>query len=156
MGSLIDFDNLTRVERLIEQASDEGKLLLKGERLGQGAFLTPTLFRIEDLNSQLVQEELFGPLVSIESFTDEAEAVHKANATAYGLAASVFTCDGPRAMRTSRAIRAGTVWINSHLRLFAEGETGGYGKSGLGRLHGPEGLHDFLETKHIYMENGTV
>jgi betaine-aldehyde dehydrogenase len=156
MGSLIDDANRKRVLRLLEQAGDEGELLLKGESIGEGAFLTPSLFRIDSLASKLVQEELFGPLVSVERFADEAEAVHKANATPYGLAASVFTRDGARAMRISRAIRAGTVWVNSHLRLFAEGETGGYGRSGLGRLHGPEGLHDFLETKHIYMEAGTV
>jgi len=156
MGSLIDLENRARIERLIEQAGDEGEMVLKGERLSDAAFLSPTLFRINDLSSPLVQEELFGPIVSIETFADEAEAVAKANATSYGLAASVFTNDTARAMRMSRAIRAGTVWINSHLRLFAEGETGGYGKSGLGRLHGPEGLHDFLETKHIYMEAGVV
>lgn len=156
MGSLIDDANRKRVMGLIEQAADEGELILKGEALGQGAFLTPSLFRIDDLSSSLVQEELFGPLVSVERFADEAEAIHKANATPYGLAASVFSGDGARALRASRAIRAGTVWINSHLRLFAEGETGGYGKSGLGRLHGPEGLHDFLETKHIYIEAGVI
>ncbi len=156
MGSLIDEANRNRVLGLLEQAGDEGEMLLKGKPVGQGAFLTPSLFRIDNLQSDLVQEELFGPLVSVERFGDEAEAIHKANATPYGLAASVFTRDGARAMRTSRAIRAGTVWINSHLRLFAEGETGGYGKSGLGRLHGPEGLHDFLETKHIYLEAGII
>lgn len=156
MGSLIDADNVLRVERLIEQAGDEGELILRGTRLSTGAFLTPSLFRIDDVASPLVQEELFGPIVSIERFADEAEAIHKANATPYGLAASVFSQNGERAMRASRAIRAGTVWINSHLRLFAEAETGGYGKSGLGRLHGPEGLHDFLETKHIYMEAGVI
>ncbi|MDH3263260.1 MAG: aldehyde dehydrogenase family protein [Paracoccaceae bacterium] len=156
MGSLIDLPSQQRLLRLIEQAGDEGELLLKGKPLAKGAFLTPTLFRIEDVRSPLVQEELFGPIVSLETFGDEAEAVAKANATAYGLAASVHTSDVARAMRVSRAIRAGTVWINSHLRLFAEAETGGYGQSGLGRLHGLEGLHDFLETKHVYLEPGTV
>ena len=156
MGSLIDLPSQARLMALIEQAGDEGEMVLKGGPLGTGAFLTPTLFRIADTRSALVQEELFGPIVSIERFEDEAEAVAKANATSYGLAASVFSRDGARAMRVARAIRAGTVWINSHLRLFAEGETGGFGKSGLGRLHGPEGLHDFLETKHIYSEPGTV
>ena len=156
MGSLIDLENRARIERLIEQAGDEGQIVLKGKPLTDAAFLTPTLFRIDDISSALVQEELFGPIVSIETFDDEVEAVAKANATPYGLAASVFTKDAARALRLSRAIRAGTVWINSHLRLFAEAETGGYGQSGLGRLHGPEGLHDFLETKHIYMEAGVV
>jgi len=160
MGSLIDKPSEARVARLIEQAGDEGELLLRGANpggdLARGAFLTPTLFRIDDLKSDLVQEELFGPLVSVERFADEAEAVQMANATVYGLAASVHTRDLERAMRVSRAIRAGTVWLNCHSRLFAEGETGGYGQSGLGRLHGVEGLNDFLETKHIYMEQGIV
>ncbi len=156
MGPLIDLENRARVLRHIEQAGDEGEMILKGEALTDAAFLTPTLFRINDTKSPLVQEELFGPIVSVETFSGEADAVAKANATAYGLAASVFTRDSARALRLSRAIRAGTVWINSHLRLFAEAETGGYGKSGLGRLHGPEGLNDFLETKHIYIEAGII
>lgn len=156
MGSMIDRANVARVQRLIEQAGDEGEMVLRGSALNTGAFLTPTLFRIDDLKSSLVQEELFGPIVSIETFADEAEAVAKANATVYGLAASVFTADLSCAMRMSRAIRAGTVWLNCHMRLSAEGETGGFGQSGLGRLHGPEGLYDFMETKHIYLEQGRI
>lgn len=156
MGSLIDTANQTRLLGIIEQAADEGELLLRGETLPGGAFLTPSLFRIDNLASGLVQEELFGPIASVETFSDEAEAVHMANATVYGLAASLFTRDLNRTMRVSRAIRAGTVWVNSHTRLFAEGETGGYGQSGLGRLHGIEGLNDFLETKHVYIEAGQV
>ena len=156
MGCLIDMENQARLLQLIEQAGDEGEMLLRGTALNRGAFLTPTLFRIDDVASPLVQEELFGPIVSIERFETEAEAVAKANATSYGLAASVFSSNDARATRVARAIRSGTVWVNSHLRLFAEAETGGYGRSGLGRLHGPEGLHDFLETKHIYMETGGI
>ena len=156
MGSLIDVESQQRLMRVIERASDEGEMLLQGEPLGHGAFLTPSLFRIEDLQSDLVQEELFGPIASVETFEDEAQAVHMANATVYGLAASVFTKDLNRAMRVSRAIRSGTVWLNSHLRLMAEAETGGFGHSGLGRMHGIEGLNDFLETKHVYLEAGAV
>ena len=156
MGSLIDMPNQARLIGILDRAADEGEMILRGQPLAKGAFLTPSLFRIDDVKSDLVQDELFGPMASIETFGDEAEAVAKANATVYGLAASVFTTDLNRAMRISRAIRAGTVWLNSHLRLFAEGETGGYGQSGLGRLHGVEGLNDFLETKHVYLEAGRV
>ncbi|MBU1314458.1 MAG: aldehyde dehydrogenase family protein [Alphaproteobacteria bacterium] len=156
MGSLIDMANQSRIARIIEQAADEGELVLRGRTLDRGAFMTPSLFRIDNTASELVQEELFGPIVSIETFEDEKEAVTKANATRYGLAASVFTHDLSRATRVSRAIRAGTIWLNCHGRLFAEGETGGYRHSGLGRLHGPEGLNDFLETKHVYLEAGVV
>jgi betaine-aldehyde dehydrogenase len=156
MGSLIDVDNQRRLMRIIAQASDEGEMLLQGEPLGNGAFLTPSLFRIDDPASDLVQQEHFGPIASVEAFEDEAEAVHKANATLYGLAASVFTRDLNRAMRVSRAIRSGTVWLNTHLKLMPEAETGGYGQSGLGRLHGVEALNEFLETKHIYLEAGAT
>jgi betaine-aldehyde dehydrogenase len=160
MGALIDKAAERRLLGVIDRAADEGELLLRGENPGgagaPGAFLTPTLFRIDDMASPLVQTELFGPIASIESFAGEAEAVAKANATAYGLAASLYTRDLDRALRVSRAIRAGTVWLNCHGRLFAEGETGGYRQSGLGRLHGPEGLNDFLETKHVYLEPGVI
>ncbi len=155
-GAIIDLNNRVRLERLVARAGDEGRMILRGEASDQGAFLTPTLFGIDDITSDLVQEELFGPIVTFETFADETEAVAKANATSYGLAASVFTADGSRALRVSRAIRAGTIWVNAHLRLFAEAETGGYGQSGLGRLHGPEGLADFLETKHVYFEPDVV
>lgn len=160
MGALISKPAETRLTGLIEQAGDEGELLLRGANPGgaeaPGAFLTPSLFRIDNPDSALVQDELFGPLVTVERFSDESEAASLANATRYGLAASVHTRDMARAMRLSRAIRSGTVWLNCHGRLFAEGETGGFGQSGLGRLHGVEGLEDFLETKHVYMEQGTL
>lgn len=160
MGCLIDRSSQKRVAGLIEQAADEGRMVLKGGipggQLAGGAFITPTLFEIDNVVSPLVQEELFGPIVSIERFGSEKEAVFKANAPRYGLASSVFTRDLARATRVSRAIRAGTVWLNCHGRLFAEGETGGFKQSGLGRLHGPEGLADFLETKHVYLEAGSL
>lgn len=160
MGALIDKANEQRLTALLERAADEADLRLRGSNPfgadAGGAFLSPSLVAIDDLRSDLVQQELFGPIVMLERFGDEAEALARANATVYGLAASVYTRDLDRAMRMSRAIRAGTVWLNCHSRLFAEGETGGYGQSGLGRLHGVEGLADFLETKHIYMEQGRI
>lgn len=97
-----------------------------------------------------MQEELFGPIVSLESFASESEAVHN------GLAASLFTRDLARAAHMSRALRAGTIWLTCHGRLISEGETGGYRQSGLGRLHGAEGLNEFLETRHVYMEAGVA
>ncbi|TRA95264.1 MULTISPECIES: aldehyde dehydrogenase family protein [Rhizobium/Agrobacterium group] len=152
MGALIDIQSQSRLARLVEQAGEEGEMILKGRILEKGAFITPTLFKIQNVASELVQEELFGPIVSIETFEDEDEAIRAANATKYGLAASVFTNDINRALRVSRALRVGTVWHNCHGRLFAEGETGGYRHSGFGRLHGVEGLNEFLETKHVYIE----
>jgi betaine-aldehyde dehydrogenase len=117
-----------------------------------GAFLSPTLVEVNDLSSSLIQDEVFGPFLVFETFADDQEAVYRANATRYGLAASVWTSDRNRAERVSRQLATGTVWINSYNRLFAEAETGGYRESGIGRLHGLEGLNDFLQTKHIYYE----
>ena len=158
MGPLIDQQNRDRILGLIDRAADEADLLLRGEvpggSLSGGAFVTPSVFRIDDVSHPLVQDELFGPIVSIETFADESEAIQSANATRYGLAASVYTNDLNRAIRVSRKLKFGTVWLNAHNRLLAEAETGGYRESGIGRLHGVEALNDFLETKHIYLEAG--
>lgn len=92
---------------------------------------------------------------TIRGNMQETAPVANANATPCGIAASVSSREIGRAMRFSRAIRAGTVWINSHLRLFAEGEAGGYRRSGFGRRHGVKGLDDLLEAKHVSLEAGT-
>ena len=84
------------------------------------------------------------------------QAVARANATRYGLSASVWTHDGARARRVARAMRSGTVWINTHNKLLPEAETGGFGASGYGRLHGAEAMLEFLETKHVYEDIGRV
>jgi betaine-aldehyde dehydrogenase len=156
MGPLIDTANRDRILQIIERAGDEAEMILRGEvpggSLSRGAFVSPTIFRIDDTSHDLVQDELFGPIVSIEPFQDEAHAIQMANATRYGLAASVYTGDLNRAMRLGRKLKFGTVWLNSHNRLLAEAETGGFRESGTGRLHGVEALNDFLETKHVYLE----
>ncbi len=161
MGPLIDADSLERVQSDIERAqcmADE--VVLRGARgggkLAGGHFLTPTLVAHGDSGAFFTQDEIFGPFVVLEKFEDEKEAVARANHTVFGLAASVWTADGDRGMRLARALRNGTVWINDHNRLFAEAETGGYRRSGIGRLHGYEGLGDFLETKHIFRNAGLV
>ncbi len=156
LGPLIDRPNQERILGLIDKAADEARLVVRGtamaNEMANGCFVTPTLFEIDDVTSDLVQDELFGPVVSLERFADEAEALAKANATRYGLAASVYTNDLSRAMRMGRQLKSGTVWMNCHNRLFAEVETGGYRESGIGRLHGVEAMNDFLETKHLYFE----
>jgi acyl-CoA reductase-like NAD-dependent aldehyde dehydrogenase len=156
MGSLIDIANRDRIAQLVEQAGNAGKVLVHGRTpggdLARGAFIEPSLVAIEDLNSDYVQRELFGPLLVIERFRDEDDAVARANATRYSLASSVWTTDARRGRRLATRMKFGTVWANCHNRLFAEAETGGHADSGYGRLHGQEGLNDFLETKHFYYE----
>ncbi len=161
MGPVIDMANRDRLLGIVESAADTSDVLVKGEAFAPqgfetGAFITPTLVAVDDPGTDLVQQELFGPIVTLEKFSSEDEAVAKSNATDYGLAASVWTHDMNRAQRVARAVRTGTVWLNSHNRLFAEAETGGFKQSGQGRLHGLEGLNDFLETKHIFSESGWI
>ncbi len=161
IGPLIDLASRDRVDAQIERAMAEAdEVVLRGRRpngtLTKGSFLTPTLLAHRDTGAFFVQEEIFGPLVVIEKFEDERDAVARANHSDYGLSASVWTHDGARALRVARALRNGTVWINDHNKLFAEAETGGYRRSGLGRLHGFDALIDFTEIKHIYQNAGVV
>lgn len=155
IGPLIDAVSAADVDKRIAEALDASdEVLLRGSR--QGNFVSPTLVAHRDTHAFFVQEEIFGPLVVLERFEDEAEAVARANHSEFGLSASVWTHEGARAMRVARALRNGTVWINDHNKLFAEAETGGYRRSGLGRLHGYDALIDFQEIKHIYQHVGVV
>ena len=161
VGPLIDLASCERVDALTQRAMDEAdEVLLRGGRLAGApagsSFLTPTLVAHQDSRAFFVQEEIFGPLLVLERFEDEKEAVQRANHSEYGLSASVWTHDGARSLRVARALRNGTVWINDHNKLFAEAETGGYRRSGIGRLHGFDALIDFTEIKHIYQSVGVV
>ena len=156
MGTVIDLANRDRIASLVERAAKEERVLLHGEipggDLARGAFIRPSLVEVDDLNSMFIQQELFGPLLVVERFRDEDDALLRANATRYSLASSVWTKDATLARRMSARLKFGTVWSNSHNKLFAEAETGGYGDSGYGKLHGLEGMNDFMQTKHFYFE----
>ncbi len=161
IGPLIDMASRNQVDAQICRALDEAdEVLLRGGRpggaLSSGSFLTPTLIAHSDTNAFFIQEEIFGPLLVLEQFEDEREAVTLANHSEFGLSASVWTADGARGMRMARALRNGTVWLNEHNKLFAEAETGGYKRSGVGRLHGADALIDFVEIKHIYQNAGVI
>ena len=156
MGCLIDVSNRDRISALMDTAAATQRVLLRGNvpggALAKGAFIEPSLIEVDDLQSDFIQKELFGPLLVLERFTSEDDVVTRANATRFGLAASVWSTDMKKARRIAARLRSGTVWCNSHNRLFAEAETGGFRDSGYGRLHGVEGLNDFLQTKHFYFE----
>ncbi|MFD4509233.1 aldehyde dehydrogenase family protein [Streptomyces sp. NPDC058457] len=153
MGPLIDRDAVRRVDALVEEALEQGgKAVVRGGPvtegpLAAGAFYRPSLIEISDLDAVLVQEEVFAPVATFEVFGDEAEAVHRANATEFGLSAAVFTRDGDRARRVGRAVRAGTVWTNSWFVLDEGFPEGGFKQSGIGRLRGPLSLAEFQENK---------
>lgn len=161
VGPLIDAPSYQRVSQEITRATEQAdEVILRGGRPAglpaSGHFMTPTLVAHSDTSAFFVQDEIFGPFVVLEQFEDEQDAVRRANHTEYGLSASVWTQDGARQMRVARALRNGTIWLNDHNKLFAEAETGGYRRSGLGRLHGYDALIDFMEIKHIYQNAGVV
>ena len=158
LGPLINEAAADRYISYVDAARCDGSVVVEGEKLSGRAYSTdcyvsPTLAEMDDLDHPLIQNELFSPFIVLEGFDDHEEAIARANATRYGLSASVYTDTYRVAQLAARKIKAGTVWINCHNRLMVEAETGGYRDSGLGRLHGVEGLGPFLETKHIYSES---
>lgn len=155
MGPLVSVEHLEKVLHYIEIGKQEGaKLLCGGYRLtedglDQGYFVAPTAFINVNQEMRIVQEEVFGPLVTIQSFTDEAEAIMLANDTKYGLAGGVYTSDQARAMRLIKQVRAGITWINTYHDAFYEAPWGGYKESGIGRSLSEHGLLEFSEVKQI-------
>lgn len=154
LGPLISARSLDRFIGHVDLARTSATLLTGGEAVRPdglpGHFLTPAAVTGVDVGSPLVQDDLFGPLLVIEEFDEEADAVELANATPYGLAASVWTEDLARGWRVARSLHAGTVWVNGYNRSYPEMPSGGYGSSGLGRTRGIEGLHQFTELKHVH------
>jgi betaine-aldehyde dehydrogenase len=152
MGPLIDSAAVARVDRIVGESAGYGKVIVRGGPVtdgpfASGAFYRPSLIEVEDLDAPIIQQEIFGPVATFEVFDDEKDAIHRANATEFGLAAGVFTRDVDRARRVSREINAGTVWTNTWFAMNAGFEEGGYKQSGMGRLRGARGLADFQEIK---------
>ncbi|MCX2826353.1 aldehyde dehydrogenase family protein [Bacillus pseudomycoides] len=155
MGPLVSQEHMEKVLRYIEIGKDEGaEIVCGGKRIladgkGDGFFIEPTVFVNVKSDMRIVQEEIFGPVVVIQKFKDEQEAIELANGTDYGLAGGVFTVDGAKAMRVIRKLRAGITWINSYHPTYNEAPWGGYKQSGIGRSLGTFGLEEFQEIKQI-------
>ena len=157
LGPVIDRQSLTRLQQLIDENQETILDIAQGKCAGGiGSFFPPTIVEVQTLTSPLIQEEHFGPICTLERFEDEQDAVNRANATQFGLAASIWSQDHNRLQRISRKIRFGSVWHNTGVALIPEAETGGFKQSGLGRLHGVEGLNDFLETKAIFADSTEI
>lgn len=158
VGPLIDAAASQSIYERIKQAEDlADEVVLAGGRVdGKGAFVTPSLIAHSDPRAFFCQEEIFGPLIVLESFETEQQAIEMANDSVFGLSASVWSNDGARCWRLARALADGIVWINDHGKLNAEAEAGGYRRSGIGRLYGTESLADFQEIKQIYQNVGAI
>jgi betaine-aldehyde dehydrogenase len=155
MGPLITPAHLDRVLGYIETGKTEGaKLLCGGHRLtsgqlARGNFLAPTIFFHTRPEMRIVREEIFGPVLVVQLFDTEEEAIRLANDTIYGLAGGVFTRDQAKGLRVLRRLRAGITWLNTYHPTFNEAPWGGYKQSGIGRELGTFGLEAYLETKQI-------
>ena len=159
-GPLVSFPHRDNVLRYIAIGKQEGARLLcggevlKGEGFDRGAWVAPTVFTDCDDQMTIVREEIFGPVMSILSYDDEEEAVRRANATEYGLAAGVVTPDLNRAHRLIHRLEAGICWINTWGESPAEMPVGGYKHSGIGRENGVQTLHSYTQVKSIQVEMG--
>jgi betaine-aldehyde dehydrogenase len=158
MGPMINVANVHRVDAVVETAIAAGaKVVVRGGPfkdgpLAKGAFYRPTLLEISDHSMPIAQEEVFGPVLAMQTFDTEEEAVTLANNSEYGLAASVWSTNVDRPLRIARRIDAGTVWINNWAIVYDETEEGGYKQSGLGRLNGVSAIDDFVEYRTIIQE----
>lgn len=158
-GPLISSGHLNKVQEYVERAVNEGaKLLVGGKTLlegdyAKGNYFPPTV--LDDCHTKMscVQDESFGPIITVETFENEAEAIALGNDTIYGLSGAVWSEDRQKAERVAKALRHGTVWVNDYGPYKPQAEWGGFKASGVGRELGEHGLQEFLESKHIWTNN---
>ncbi|MFJ5269932.1 aldehyde dehydrogenase family protein [Streptomyces sp. NPDC088358] len=153
-GPLVSAAHRAKVETYVERGVAEGAVLRCGGRrpegLDEGFYYLPTVLDECTGDMSVVQDESFGPVLTVERFRDEADAVRLANDTIYGLAGAVFTTDEAKAQRVAARLRLGTVWINDYHPYVPQAEWGGFKQSGFGRELGPAGLAEYREAKHIW------
>ena len=158
-GPLISDAHRAKVAAYVDAALSEGAVLRCGGEapdpaeypaLASGSYYLPTVLDRCHTAMSCVQDESFGPVLTVETFVTEEEAVRLGNDTTYGLAGAVWTSDAGRGERVARALRHGTIWINDYHPYLPQAEWGGFKQSGVGRELGPTGLHEYLEAKHVY------
>jgi len=158
MGPLISATQRSTVEGFVERALRDGANIVTGGKratvpgLEKGFFFEPTVIAQDRNDAEIVQNEVFGPVVVVARFSTEEEVLRKANDVVYGLAASVWTTDIFKAMRASKVLQFGTVWVNDHLPLTSEMPHGGYKESGVGKDMSMYSFNDYTQVKHVMIE----
>ena len=151
LGPLISMAHRAKVAGMVERAPGQGGRIVTGGSAPDlpGSFYHPTLIADVDEGSEIYRDEIFGPVLTVRSFTDDDDALRQANDTAFGLAASAWTRDVYRAQRASREIKAGCVWINDHIPIISEMPHGGVGASGFGKDMSDYSFEEYLTIKHV-------